>query len=119
MVSRPHWSDQNDAELKRLAERGYSFGRLSVAMKRPVAFLSRRVIALGISVKKPQRLPFKERSYGSAALQGPWVRNNSQYRRSTMQDVRESMGVSFLRWGAFGAMQVPKHGYHPSLSWVS
>ena len=42
------WSEEDEAKLKRLAERGYTAAWLSAAK-------------LGISLKQPQRLPVGER----------------------------------------------------------
>jgi hypothetical protein len=72
------WSDESDAELRRLAERGYTILRLCIAMKRPVNFLKKRATELGVTVRKPQRLPANERSFGSGGQHDPRVRNSSQ-----------------------------------------
>jgi hypothetical protein len=70
----PLWTDAYDAELRRLAEKGYSMARLHIHFKRPGAFISGRARALGMTIKKPARLPPEERvgSDGSLARQsGP------------------------------------------------
>jgi hypothetical protein len=69
MVTRaPPWTDKDDVVLRRLAERGYTVTRLCIAMKRPAGVLKARAKALGISLKKPQRLPSSERGLGTAEM---------------------------------------------------
>jgi hypothetical protein len=66
MVTRDAWSLEKDAELKRLAERGYTIMRLSIRLKRSPNFVNARAKALGVPLKKPQRLPCNERGFGAA-----------------------------------------------------
>jgi hypothetical protein len=66
MTKRSPWTEDSDAELKRLVELGYSMNRLSVVMKRPVVFLSKRARELDIFVKKLPRLPPGERQFSQA-----------------------------------------------------
>jgi hypothetical protein len=64
MVTRaPAWTTDDDVELRRLAERGYTVTRLCIVMKRPVAYLKIRAKLLDIILRKPQRLPSNERTY--------------------------------------------------------
>jgi hypothetical protein len=70
MTKRSPWTEDSDAELKRLVELGYSMNRLSVFMKRPVVFLSKRARELDISVKKLPRLPPGERQFSQATSTG-------------------------------------------------
>jgi hypothetical protein len=58
----PTWTAEHDAKLKSLAERGYSVTRASIVMRRSTFFLAARAKALEIELKKPQRLPFGERT---------------------------------------------------------
>jgi hypothetical protein len=76
MQRKPPWTEESDAEFKRLAERSYSIARLSVAMKRS-RYFTRRATDLGVRLKKPQRLPCEERIYGGGAERNPRVRNSS------------------------------------------
>jgi hypothetical protein len=62
MRKSPKWTDQHEAELIRPAKLGYSAARLHVHFKRPIAFLAARAKRLGIVIKKPDRLPPRERS---------------------------------------------------------
>jgi hypothetical protein len=79
MVTRPPpWTEENDTQLKRLVGRGYSIIRLGIAMKRPVTFLRRRSMELGITLKKQQRLPVNERSFGGSSPRNTRVRNTSE-----------------------------------------
>jgi hypothetical protein len=57
----PAWMEENDAELRRLAEAGYSLVRLHLRFQRPSAFLAARLRTLGIKLKTPTRLPTDQR----------------------------------------------------------
>jgi hypothetical protein len=74
MQKSPPWTDEYDSELRRLAEKGYSMTRLHIRFKRSRGFIVGRARALGMTIKKPARLPPEERvgSNGSLARQsGP------------------------------------------------
>ena len=58
----PHGPTNMEADLIRLAKLGYSAARFHVHFKRPIAFLIARAKRLGVVIKKPTRLPSRERS---------------------------------------------------------
>jgi hypothetical protein len=61
-VVRIAWTAETDAQLRLLAERGYTVARLSAIMQRSPVFLKARANALGVILRKLQRLPRNERS---------------------------------------------------------
>jgi hypothetical protein len=50
------WTEEEDAELRRLAEAGYSANRLSVHFRRKLASVVNRSRLLGLTLKKLPRL---------------------------------------------------------------
>jgi hypothetical protein len=58
------WTEAQDAEFRRLVAMGYSAVRLHVHFKRPMSFILGRARVLGLTLKKPSRLPAIERSAG-------------------------------------------------------
>jgi hypothetical protein len=56
------WTSEEDAELRRLAEAGYSAARLSVHFRRKLASVVIRSQLLGQTLKKLPRLPSEQRT---------------------------------------------------------
>jgi hypothetical protein len=76
MVTRIPWTKENDAQLRRLAERGYTITRASVVMKRSTNYLVARAKSLDIRFRNPLRLSYNERSYA------PIARASGQFQRN-------------------------------------
>jgi hypothetical protein len=60
----PPWTEADDAELRRLAQAGYSLVRMHLRFQRPSPFLAARLRTLGLQLKKPSRLPADQRFRG-------------------------------------------------------
>jgi hypothetical protein len=60
----PTWTEAHDAEFRHLVQMGYSAARLHVHFHRSMVFVLGRAKVLGLTIKKPSRLPANERAKG-------------------------------------------------------